>query len=154
MKLIVGLGNPGNVYKNTRHNIGFMVLDKIANKLNESFNKENLSFVPSLHQLINNKAFIKLIIPWICDISVITIYSSMLPFFLNAIINPQKYCRVNNIPLKDAQCSTNYYLGLSISIFFICCIISCNIWHYLVSKFGKVFCWRIYSLFTFIAYWL
>ena len=112
-----------------------------------SFNKENLSFVPSLHQLINNKAFIKLIIPWICDISVITIYSSMLPFFLNAIINPQKYCRVNNIPLKDAQCSTNYYLGLSISIFFICCIISCNIWHYLVSKFGKVFCWRIFSLF-------
>jgi len=71
----------------------------------------------------------------------------MLPFFLNAIINPQKYCRVNNIPLKDAQCSTNYYLGLSISIFFICCIISCNIWHYLVSKFGKVFCWRIFSLF-------
>ena len=43
MKLIVGLGNPGNVYKNTRHNIGFMVLDKIANKLNESFNKENFS---------------------------------------------------------------------------------------------------------------
>ena len=43
MKLIVGLGNPGNEYKNTRHNIGFMVLDKIADKLNESFNKENFS---------------------------------------------------------------------------------------------------------------
>ena len=22
----------------------------------------------------------------------------------------------------------------------------CNIWHYLVSKFGKIFCWRIFSL--------
>ena len=35
MKLVVGLGNPGKEYKNTRHNIGFMVLDKIADKLNE-----------------------------------------------------------------------------------------------------------------------
>ena len=27
--LIIGLGNPGREYKNTRHNIGFMVVDKI-----------------------------------------------------------------------------------------------------------------------------
>ena len=32
MHLFVGLGNPGEKYRNTRHNIGFMALDRISDK--------------------------------------------------------------------------------------------------------------------------
>ena len=40
MKLIVGLGNIGKNYSQTYHNVGFMVLDKVAQALNVRFKKQ------------------------------------------------------------------------------------------------------------------
>ena len=43
--LIVGLGNVGDEYTNTRHNIGFKVLDALAKASNISFDDKRYGFV-------------------------------------------------------------------------------------------------------------
>ena len=43
MKLIVGLGNPGREYERTRHNIGFMAIDRIVDSLGLKFDKNKFN---------------------------------------------------------------------------------------------------------------
>jgi PTH1 family peptidyl-tRNA hydrolase len=49
MKIIVGLGNPGKEYKNTRHNIGYMVLEELASRY--SIEKQESKFDAIIGQL-------------------------------------------------------------------------------------------------------
>lgn len=50
MKIIVGLGNPGEKYWKTRHNIGFTVIDRFAQQLNMDCNNKKF------HALFGKKA--------------------------------------------------------------------------------------------------
>ncbi|MDJ1647652.1 aminoacyl-tRNA hydrolase [Mycoplasma phocimorsus] len=45
MKLIIGLGNPGNEYENTRHNIGFSVIDAFLKQHKIELDKEKFNGV-------------------------------------------------------------------------------------------------------------
>lgn len=49
MKLLIGLGNPGIKYQNTRHNVGYLVLDEIAKKY---FPKSKWKKEPKLKSLM------------------------------------------------------------------------------------------------------
>ncbi len=52
----MGLGNPGEEYDNTRHNIGFKILDAVADSLKIKFESSRLAF--AAEGKVKNKTFI------------------------------------------------------------------------------------------------
>ncbi len=58
MKLIVGLGNFGKEYKNTRHNIGFMALDYYAKKNNLEIDKKKFKGLYAETTINNEKVIL------------------------------------------------------------------------------------------------
>ena len=44
MQAVLGIGNPGKVYENTKHNVGFIILDRLAEKHNLIFQPSNSDY--------------------------------------------------------------------------------------------------------------
>ena len=59
MKIVVGLGNPGNQYKDTRHNIGFLVVDELARRWNTPSWKRRYDAEVSEHRAIGPVLLVK-----------------------------------------------------------------------------------------------
>lgn len=58
MKMIVGLGNPGKEYENTRHNIGFMAIDTIAEKNKITLNSKKMNGEYVIFEIHNQKVLL------------------------------------------------------------------------------------------------
>lgn len=58
MKIVVGLGNPGKKYDQTKHNVGFMVLDALSQKVNEPLTKKDFEARYTSFQYEGEKVFL------------------------------------------------------------------------------------------------
>mgnify|MGYP001268533775 CR=1 FL=1 len=56
--LIVGLGNPGREYENTRHNVGFGVLDELARRYGLAFGKKERKAVVATGVILGKKVIL------------------------------------------------------------------------------------------------
>ena len=54
MKIVIGLGNPGLKYKFTRHNIGFRIVDGLAQDIETEFKKVKSYYSLISREMINN----------------------------------------------------------------------------------------------------
>lgn len=62
IKLIVGLGNPGDKYTDTRHNAGEWLIERLARRFNVSLNPESKFFGKTVRTLVNGKE-VRLLVP-------------------------------------------------------------------------------------------
>ena len=77
MKLVLGIGNIGYQYEDTRHNTGFKVLDKFASKYNTSISKEEFKSMTTRIE-INNETILLIKPTTLVNLSGQSLLSNML----------------------------------------------------------------------------
>jgi Na+/melibiose symporter-like transporter len=63
--------------------------------------------IPSLFNMLKNIPFKKIIKPYILDNIILSIFSTMIPFYIKYVINPEEHCAEKNISLKIGICNSN-----------------------------------------------
>lgn len=133
MKMIVGLGNPGKEYENTRHNIGFMAIDEIAKKNNilltshklkgeytifEKNNQKILLLKPQTFMNLSGEAVSAFVQYYKIDISDILIISDDLDMEVGKVKLKYKGSSGGHNGLKNIELHlhTNQYKRLKIGI--------------------------------------
>ena len=108
MKLIVGLGNPGKEYESTRHNVGFMFIDKLLDHYNCENTKNKLGGLYS-ETIINGEKIIFLKPQEYINLSGIVIRKYVDYFKINVddilVVNDDLDLSVGRIKIKSSGSS-------------------------------------------------
>ncbi|WP_037571705.1 aminoacyl-tRNA hydrolase [Spirochaeta cellobiosiphila] len=99
--LFVGLGNPGSQYDQTRHNVGFMMLDRISSKYGLLFKKPMFRSYLISHLYLNNSEYI-LVKP----LTYMNKSGEVLPYLLNRydISLKNTFVFIDNMDLPVGRC--------------------------------------------------
>lgn len=85
--------------------LGYYIKEKYI--IDSSMKDNHRHFIPSLTNMLKNKPFISIILPYILDNIILAIFATMLPFYIKYVINPEEYCIYHKRRLNSIFCNSN-----------------------------------------------
>ena len=111
---------------------------------------------PAMLNTFNNRVFTLLLPAWVLDSMFLSIFMSLLPFYIRYVIAPEyasEECSCNGKPLADAPmlCSSKTVMFLAMVAVMVMAGIAVPFWKLLAEKYGKRRTWLFWSLSTAIT---